>query len=1151
MKTLLFITTLLFSINTLFAAFTTLGFDHGDRNIVNDMNALYGEDNWERIDDYGTEVNDQKWTTRLEGDIVIKGKFASLVHEFGYRDGSEGGEFVSLLPEIRGSRGLYSKSQQENEGTAYIANDSTYFRFILKLNDINWRGNWSSYGPRWEWSSDPAQNRAGEDHVVTFRIIDNNGAAFIDNRIGMFVIAWEDLDFEGTYLSRSDRDYGDLIVELPGAKPEHFVDPNESPLTLANLITCNEIITNYTEVSMTSTRIKFEDSDNQLEQNDNLQVDFFTIEYDSEPDSIEVLTKAGRFTDSNRLYFVGDKELDSLGFHIELVEKTDSYAVIGVVGYSNPHALSHIEFDVFDATLMVTPGTATPIKRVIACKEGETPSLSSETTISSEESHNEETESSSPLEHSSELHTTTSSESRTTASSNSHTTTNSSTNNSPTEEDIILIGSNPDGSISSNSNATVNLDGTPVENSSSNTQSTVTLDGQNLSSNSQTNTQGNTDISLTGSNKNAQTTDSTHSSVSLSGETVSEAGDNDGVDGINLTGKYLEQKKKETEGSTNLSLSGNNKNHGTENTLNTSTMTYLFSDLTNTLIAEAFTSDPTNTTQTNTNTNANGSMTISGYSINNSFVSQKEGNSNTHKNFTELFGNDYITKYVTEQNLERTLDSNTTHVTSAQISRASNGKDTLTLIYNSTISDNQTIGSLVINGENIIVTYIESDNVNEITLVLDSSQTISEGTQFIEIFDRENNNLFEEQYVSIERFSILPELSQNGNGYFDQNRDGTMDKIKVTFEGGVTPEMLEGATFSFSWINSDNQVESFIAPIAQVTIDPSHTAVLYWNIEEFFSSAANHTDFDRAHYGSAALHYTYTADGITRSVDKAITMQDFMAPVIIDAKLNTGALRASADTLIITLSEKINTGRISQNDLFEYKSESGTTLLEPTELTWVNATTVKLVLESDGSIIIGDSIRVNNSPFGQSGYIIDLANNSAMANPLYAELEGDPRMLIENVSLNSFDSEDPEILKAPVTELKYVDMYTTASDLQETGRLGHLIEIGANTFPYAAKAFENGSYEPEDYAFDYAIHYYTQNGSYVAETKGTITCADAGFEGNCLENPSKLFVQWNFKTDQNKAIATGTYVVTMQLIVRNPEQAVVQQATDTWGVIRH
>ena len=76
-----------------------------------------------------------------------------------------------------------------------------------------------------------------------------------------------------------------------------------------------------------------------------------------------------------------------------------------------------------------------------------------------------------------------------------------------------------------------------------------------------------------------------------------------------------------------------------------------------------------------------------------------------------------------------------------------------------------------------------------------------------------NNNLFNEQFVSIQQFTKLPELTQTGNGYFDQNKDGAMDKIQITFEGGITPTMLEGATFSFSWLNVNNTVENFIAPI--------------------------------------------------------------------------------------------------------------------------------------------------------------------------------------------------------------------------------------------------------------------------------------------------------------------------------------------------
>ncbi|MGL1888211.1 MAG: hypothetical protein OCD76_16975 [Reichenbachiella sp.] len=1146
------ITFLFISQTALFAAFSTLGSEKS-RNILDDMDALYGAGNWERIDDFDESVNDQKWTTRLEGDIVIKGKFAGLVHEFGYRDGSVGGEFISLLPEIKENRGLYTKKQQREIGTAFIANDSLNFRFVLKLNDINWKGNTSGYGPRWEWSSNPAQNKGGQDHVVTFRIIDNKGAQFRENNIGLFVIAWEDLDYDGAFWGKSDKDFGDLIIELPGAKPANFVETNESPLTLANLIACNTTVSNYTEVIISDTRVKYTGGADQLTQSESIEIDFFTVHYDVEPDSIEVLSQVMSQTDRTVLRFVGDKELDSLGFHIELIEKGATEATIAVVAFTNSNSLTNIEFDLFTSGILASPTSLVSIPRNISCRDGETPNSSAElvssvigTTSSAtiiDISSAIATTSSAVEIASSTTVTTTSSDGLThTSSANGTITLSGSTlsgSSSTTENGTIdLTGETLTGSSSASESGSIDLTGNTLEGSSSNESGSVTLDG--IPTNGTPGNSNNGSVSLKGSNTNGSeggasdiATDKTDEWLLTLLGSLAENPSNNNTNGSN--------------GSSNISLNGSTVSGDHKNT--TSKETYQYNDLNQGSFNTAIASIPDNTD----NNSNNGSFNINGYTIDDSYtVQRKDGAMPGTKNLTETFGDDYIQSYVAQQDLGLNLDSSEAYIKNASIVTSETGSDTLILSYNTDVSDKRgAVKKVFVNGETVLFTIAENTNKNSVKLILSEGTVITDGEYYIEIQDSLAQSVFNDQFATLQTIHTLPKVSNHGNGFYDLNVDGSMDHIKITFKAMVTPALLEGATFTFSWLNAMGIAEEFNAPISNAHIDESNSAVIYWNIEEFFAPAPFTTHINKSTFGSATLHYAYTADGITKTRTESIVMKDCMAPVIMDVKLDIKLESSERDTLMVTFSEDINTGRVNRDDLFVYKSNEGTMAITAESQKWLSTRTIQLIVAQGDVLLIGDSVRVTNDLIAFDGYLIDLTGNSPHLNPYYSVIEGNPRAMVEKIVLNSYDPNAPSHSDAPITEEVYVDVYTTAADLKEEGKIGHLIEIGPNTFPQALEDQANGVFNPEEYSFDYRIFYYTQSGAYVADTKGTVTCSDAGFSGNCLENPNKLFIQWNYKADSHQNIATGTYIVTMQLMVSTPAERFVQQNSDTWGVIRN
>jgi len=152
-----------------------------------------------RVDDFGLggvlnanvatigDTDDQRWTG---GPVVAsaKARYASYSQQLGY--------------DLHGDKRGYKRLFKVNGSGLNVTGGGT-----LELSPGNtW--DWVRSGNGGEWYSDPANNRDGLDHLVTYQLRGTN------DDLNHWLLFWEDLNHLG------DQDYNDLVVELSTPVPE-------------------------------------------------------------------------------------------------------------------------------------------------------------------------------------------------------------------------------------------------------------------------------------------------------------------------------------------------------------------------------------------------------------------------------------------------------------------------------------------------------------------------------------------------------------------------------------------------------------------------------------------------------------------------------------------------------------------------------------------------------------------------------------------------------------------------------------------------------------------------------------------------------------------------------------------------------------------
>jgi hypothetical protein len=427
--------------------------------------------------------------------------------------------------------------------------------------------------------------------------------------------------------------------------------------------------------------------------------------------------------------------------------------------------------------------------------------------------------------------------------------------------------------------------------------------------------------------------------------------------------------------------------------------------------------------------------------------------------------------------------------------------------------------------------------------------------------------------------------SQKGNFFQDLDGDGRPDHIVITFLGDITPEYLKNSLDSLvlTWLDTNGAVIAFAVPGSALTVDPENPRLVHYSIEDASVFKPNHTyiqsGLDSAQtYGTARMETS--VNGVAQSMP--ILMADGMPPVLYKAVLEVGKNTGDDDRLTLLFSEPINNDNIPaalQGQEFEIKAPGA---IEPRILLY---SSLEWDAPEKAILTFGQEINYNNRPNSLdsirvvAGSLPDFADNFPLSDEEFAAnhpqglsrpyvlIRGGVRFKLETISKSAFSPSDPAIEQSPVMEMEF---YPFDTNRESVPYLGIMVGVGGKDLEFDIQellkekkyqkeniAAEDIQIDPQELTIKVELQLFTSLSGFVAQYSSSLQCTDQSFGGgSCFDNPMKLFIKWNYKSDSGRFVGAGAYVARMRftLVYNDAQKGSVKVSdrdeTAKWGVIR-
>lgn len=413
--------------------------------------------------------------------------------------------------------------------------------------------------------------------------------------------------------------------------------------------------------------------------------------------------------------------------------------------------------------------------------------------------------------------------------------------------------------------------------------------------------------------------------------------------------------------------------------------------------------------------------------------------------------------------------------------------------------------------------------------------------------------------------------ADENNAFFDINGDGRMDSATVAFKNPLSSEDLENLKVHLFWLDSDGEVKEIAMDnldsllkkgvmklsedktIMGFSIDPDK-----YDIMKMLTSIDSSYSANGETYGFTTIYNEVTVDGKKKVKVDTLGMNDRIAPQISGTFLQPESFqKMEADGLVIEFSEAIDHENIKDLSDALLFSENGIDWksLDVSSAKWSDddkSVTIRLEMgvELDKRVNPADYVRFNENFAGFK----DKAENGVFETPATVMLQGDPRVLATTTSLATLDFADLLSDKKDFS-VRFVPADSSLDDEMKMS-LGVLMNIGFSTI---MKKDSAGSeiLNLEDIGLSWEMYVYTNLGGYVASASGTIRCDDPYFkpegaeavdEGNCLEDPKKLYFRWNMRSENGRKVGIGVYLAKFKIKVFGAKETFEYERYYNWGV---
>jgi hypothetical protein len=343
--------------------------------------------------------------------------------------------------------------------------------------------------------------------------------------------------------------------------------------------------------------------------------------------------------------------------------------------------------------------------------------------------------------------------------------------------------------------------------------------------------------------------------------------------------------------------------------------------------------------------------------------------------------------------------------------------------------------------------------------------------------------------------------------------------------------------------------------------DPKHPKIITWKFDPDsmgimpFLTSITSEDYG---YGTIVNHYEVNGESVKDTVP--VTMLDRMAPVLVSAKIwpQNSSVKAG-DSLELRFSEPVDQDALLDKDFIDYwmtgdsKDPSGSSMFE-----WNDSGTVLGLRIANGDPLgqrpnPGDSLRILAIADG----IADTNGNVMSQDGPRVMLVGDARVLEDtrfgagvkyrsDIGKNAPRDKDGDPMPIGVS---FWEDGTTVNDLPR-GSLGILLDIGPSTLGEEDSLRSTMELNKEDIGLSWQLHVYTNLGTFVASSKGEVTCADTtlnGFNGDCFKNRKQIYISWNLLAENGRKVGFGVYIAKLHLNVWGSKSKKMDKVY-RWGV---
>ena len=397
-------------------------------------------------------------------------------------------------------------------------------------------------------------------------------------------------------------------------------------------------------------------------------------------------------------------------------------------------------------------------------------------------------------------------------------------------------------------------------------------------------------------------------------------------------------------------------------------------------------------------------------------------------------------------------------------------------------------------------------------------------------------------------------VDNDKNGFYDRNGDGRMDSTSLGFETPITEDDLKKMEITFYWLDNDGELVAIKPNLADLDLSEDGTLLGFALDPEKYDVKNLLTGIDKSYskggkteYGYASITNKVSVEGKESEEEMMYGMNDYMAPVISSTFLNPESFQMmEPDKFRITFSEAMDKKNVNvADDCLAFYVDGQ----------WVHYSLGYSEWSDDGRELIlymeagedlstrmnpADSVRFDNFTNG----LVDKAGNKVSELAPTVMVEGDPRVIMKT---NSFaDLNKAEELSDRVKPFT-IEHVKDAKEASDQSSLGVLMDIGYSTI---MGKDEKGEAVPnmEDIGLHWELYVYTNIGNYVGGASGSIACDDSFFDGNCLENPDKLYVRWNMRADNGRKVGAGIYLAKFRVKVYGAKDDFKVERIFRWGI---